>query len=129
MATEMRLRFNTKERVLLGMTLLLAPIFFSEIYGVSVMRQRPAFHSEIAADMPQFADLWVAVGVAGVIIALRYVLTKMFQPLGRLVLAPNKRSNPERVARFATVLFKFLCVKTLAKHSLGTECLLSGRCI
>jgi hypothetical protein len=109
MATEMKLRFSAKERVLLVMTLLLAPIFLSEIYGVAVMRARPGFVARYN-EMPHFYDLFLALAFSAVILVLRLVLTRAFQPLGRLILSPAKRSNPDRVERFATVLFKFLYV-------------------
>ncbi|TMW61309.1 hypothetical protein Poli38472_013772 [Pythium oligandrum] len=106
-ATQMKLEFNTKERVLLGMTLLLVPILFSQIYGVAVMRaEEPLFQTN--PEMPQVADLGIGVGIAFVIVALRYVLSKAFMPIGRRVLSPSKRTSEDRVERFATVLFKFL---------------------
>lgn len=108
MSTQMKLHFNTKELVLMGMTLLLAPIFFAEIYGVAVMRRAPAFLGDRADEMPQFADLLIALALSAVFVGLRLVLTKLFQPLGRVVLSPTKRTSVERVERFSTVLFKFL---------------------
>lgn len=105
-ATEMKVRLTAKEGVLLAATLLLAPILVAELFGVAEMRR--AF-TDTSPEMPQFADLLVAVASATAIIVLRLVLTAVFAPVGRLVLAPAKR-QADRVERFATVLFKFTCV-------------------
>lgn len=101
----MKVELNTKEKVLLGLTLALAPIFVCEVYGVKVMRETEAFRTNPA--MPQLADLGIGFAIAIAFVAVHYVLVRVFEPIGRLVLAPTKRTQ-ERVERFATVLFKFI---------------------
>uniref|UniRef100_K3X972 TLC domain-containing protein n=1 Tax=Globisporangium ultimum (strain ATCC 200006 / CBS 805.95 / DAOM BR144) TaxID=431595 RepID=K3X972_GLOUD len=107
MATEMKILLSTKENVLVALTLLLVPLLLVEFYGISQMR---AAHPEFAtnADMPQFVDFLTAIAYSGVIVAVRYVLTRALKPLGRVLLEPKKRTNEDRVERFTTVLFKFI---------------------
>lgn len=112
MTTEMRLLLSAKESLLLLMTLLLVPILVAELFGVS--RMRSAFPDAHGDAMPQFADLLVSVATAVVIVGLRLALTAAFKPLGRCLLSPDKRSHPDRVERFATVLFKLLYVPTVS---------------
>lgn len=109
-ATEMKLVLSAKERLLLLLTLLLVPILVAELFGVSRMREAfPAELSGLQEPMPELTDLLLAVGSAAVIVGLRLALSAAFKPLARSLLAPEKRVHADRVERFATVLFKFLC--------------------
>lgn len=110
--TEMKVQLNVKEIVLVTLTIALVPILAAEMYGVALMRAAiPEFETD--PRMPQVADLAYAVGFALLIVAARYVATSAFKPLGRCILSPSKRIQEGRVERFATVLFKFLCVHFL----------------
>lgn len=106
MATEMRMVLSAKEYVLVGLTLLLIPTYIGQAIGIYEIRQ--LFHEDKFEHMPQPVDCLIGLSWAFVIMAARYVLTKAFMPLGRMVLSPKKRINVDRVERFATVLFKFL---------------------
>lgn len=121
MATEMKILLSAKENILVGLTLLLVPLLLIEFYGISQMR---AAHPEFAtnAAMPQFVDFLTAIGYSVVIVAARYVLTRALKPLGRILLEPKKRTNEDRVERFTTVLFKFMCVMRLVPTGC-TDCL------
>lgn len=112
MATQMKFELSRKEWVLVGLTAALAPMTLLEVYGVSKMR---AELPEFAADpnMPHGRDLLVGVAMAFVLIALRRVLSKAFQPIGRFILTPDKSVHKDRLDRFGTVLFKFAYVSWL----------------
>ncbi|RLN70959.1 hypothetical protein BBJ28_00020113 [Nothophytophthora sp. Chile5] len=106
MATEMKVSLSAKEYVLVAMTLMLVPILLLELMGVSQTRAANKGFQEGAPGMPQLTDLLVAGAVSALIIVARFALTRAFEPLGRVVLSPNKRVHHDRVQRFATVLFK-----------------------
>jgi hypothetical protein len=114
MTTEMRVLLSAKESLLLLMTVLLVPILVAELFGVSRMRSAFPDADPQGDAMPHFADLLVSVATAVVIVGLRLALTAAFKPLGRCLLSPDKRSHPDRVERFATVLFKLLYVSVLS---------------
>ncbi|RLN70961.1 hypothetical protein BBJ28_00020115, partial [Nothophytophthora sp. Chile5] len=106
MATEMRVLLSAKEYVLVILTLTLVPIVLVELFGVSQMRAAiPEFQTD--PNMPQLEDWLVGILFAFAIIGVRFALTAVFKPLGRMVLSPTKRNKEDRVERFATVLFKF----------------------
>jgi hypothetical protein len=106
MATEMRFVMSTKENALVFMTFLLIPCFVLGFMGMSRMRAASE-QFETNPDMPQVKDLLYAFSFSFCIIFLRYYSTKMLKPVSRLILSPEKRTNEERVDRFATVAFKF----------------------
>ncbi|DAZ93284.1 TPA: LOW QUALITY PROTEIN: hypothetical protein N0F65_001123 [Lagenidium giganteum] len=108
MATEMKILLSAKESVLVALTLLLVPTFIGQAIGVVQMREASKELFETNPDMPQYRDLLIGMAWALVIVACRYVVTKAFRPLGRLVLSPKKRVIEDRVERFSTVLFKLL---------------------
>lgn len=121
MATEMKLLLSARERLLLGLTLLLVPLLLIEFYGISGWR---ASHPHWANDprMPHAVDLLHAFGYSMLIVAARYVLTRALKPIGRLVLEPSKRTSEDRVERFTTVLFKLTYVsRAVAQLCCSTE--------
>ncbi|KAG6623474.1 LAG1 longevity assurance [Phytophthora cinnamomi] len=105
-ATEMKVLLSAKEYVLVALTLTLVPIVLAELFGVAQMRAAiPEFQTN--PDMPHISEWLVGIGFALLIIALRFAFLAVAKPLGRRVLSPAKRQHPDRVERFATVLFKF----------------------
>jgi hypothetical protein len=57
---------------------------------------------------PASSDLALAVAGAALILFTRFLLDKPFQSLGRHVLASKHLGDPDRIQRFAAVLFKTL---------------------
>ncbi|TMW60938.1 hypothetical protein Poli38472_000980 [Pythium oligandrum] len=85
------------------MTITLVPMFWCEVRGVTEMREHPALRN--TPDMPQVADLWIAVVMALGIIAVRYVLVRALEPVSRAILPPHLRDSAFRIDRLATSLF------------------------
>lgn len=100
-----QLAFSAEELVMVALTVTLVPLCYVELFGVSAMRA--AFPR--VDNMPKASDLALSIATAAVIVALRFYLTETFKPVGRRWLSPRNRVVEDRVERFATVFFKFLC--------------------
>lgn len=99
---------GTEEYVMVALTVMLVPLCYVELFGVSAMRAAFPRDPETAEGMPQPSEMRISLATAAVIIVLRFWLTEAFKPLGRRWLSPRNRVVEDRVQRFTTVFFKFL---------------------
>ncbi|TMW60934.1 hypothetical protein Poli38472_000976 [Pythium oligandrum] len=86
-----------------AMTVTLLPMLWCMVRGVTKMREHPVLRD--TPEMPQVSDLWIAVVMAFGIITVRYVLTKLLEPVSRAILPPHLRDSAFRIDRLATSLF------------------------
>jgi hypothetical protein len=78
------------------------------IAGLLASYAHPTYGPDAAnLKLPSLYDLPEALMYAAAICVVRYFAEATFKPLGRAILSPKKRIQPDRVERFASVTFKF----------------------
>ena len=100
--------WGVKELVFTGSLLVCMPVTYSLFGHLSNFTEQYQNEAPEGVRMPQGADFKIGISAAFTICTVRYLSSFLFRPLGGCVLSKNKRCDPDRVDRFASVLFKCL---------------------